>query len=145
MSANNDMTTYMSLQSLGAGLRLLCLFRCQDALTAFQRLPPSQRDTGALSRNRARHSPPSPLHNTQCMRPVEPDSAAAWFRRSCVSFFLKSWRAPGGPRVCPSSGAAGWAGLHERSPHSQLPSRCPVHSSLIKCDGPLHDPRLLHH
>lgn len=36
-------------QGLGAGLRLLSLFRCQDTLAAFQRLPPSQRNTGAIA------------------------------------------------------------------------------------------------
>lgn len=33
-------------QGLGSGLRLLSLYRCQDALAAFQRLPPSQKSTG---------------------------------------------------------------------------------------------------
>lgn len=37
---------HCSAQGLGTGLRLLSLFRCQDALAAFQRLPLSQRNTG---------------------------------------------------------------------------------------------------
>ena len=44
--AQQCLVPHCSAQGLGAGLRLLSLFRCQDALAAFQRLSPSQRNTG---------------------------------------------------------------------------------------------------
>lgn len=34
------------LQTIGQAYRLLCLYRCQEAIAAFQKLPPAQYNTG---------------------------------------------------------------------------------------------------